>query len=51
MMDRQSWDDRNDDPDWQADWQRGHEIGALIVVGLALVIAVVSVLLDGWGLR
>jgi len=51
MMDWQSWDDRNDDPDWQADWQRGHEIGALIVVGLALVIAVVSVLLDGWGLR
>jgi hypothetical protein len=47
MMDW-SRDDRNDDPAWQADWQRGHEIGALILVGLALVMAVVSVLLDGW---
>ncbi len=48
MMDWQSRGDRNADPDWQADWQRGHEIGALIVVGLALVMAVVSILLDGW---
>ena len=43
-----SRDDRNADPDWQADWQRGHEIGSLIVVGLALVMAIVSVLLGGW---
>ena len=35
-------------PDWQANWQRGHEIGLLIVVGLALVMAVMSVLLGGW---
>jgi hypothetical protein len=48
MMDWQSRDDRNADLEWQVDWQRGHEIGALIVVGLALVMAVVSVLLDGW---
>jgi hypothetical protein len=48
MMDWQSReDDRNADPDWQADWQRGHEIGLLIVGGLALVMAV-SVLLAGW---
>jgi hypothetical protein len=48
MMDWQSWDDdRNADQDWQADWQCGHEIGSLIVVGLALVMAV-SVLLGGW---
>jgi hypothetical protein len=34
MMDWQSLDDaRNADPDWQADWHRGHEIGSLIVVG------------------
>jgi len=45
MMDWQSRDDdRNADPDWQ----RGHEIGLLIVVGLALVMAVVNVLLGGW---
>jgi hypothetical protein len=38
MMDWQSRDDdRNADPDWQADWHRGHEIGSLIVVGIALV--------------
>ena len=37
-MDWQGRDDgRNADPDWQTDWQRGHEIGSLIVVGLALV--------------
>ena len=49
MMDWQSRDDdRNADPDWQADWQRGHEIGLLIVVGLALVMAIVNVLLGGW---
>ena len=49
MMDWQSRDDdRNADPDWQADWQRGHEIGLLVVVGLALVMAVMSVLLGGW---
>jgi hypothetical protein len=48
MMDWQSRDDdRNADPDWQADWHRGHEIGSLIVVGLALVTAL-SVLLCGW---
>ena len=41
-------DGRNADPDWQANWQRGHEIGLLIVVGLALVMAVMSVLLGGW---
>ncbi|MFZ0019301.1 MAG: hypothetical protein WAL10_18390 [Acetobacteraceae bacterium] len=46
MMDW-SQDDRNADPDWQADWRRGHEIGSLIVVGLALVTAL-SVLLCGW---
>ena len=40
MMDWQSRDhDRNADPDWQADWRRGHEIGLLIIGGLALVIA------------
>ena len=32
----------------KSDWQRGHEIGSLIVVGLALVMAVVSILLNGW---
>jgi hypothetical protein len=49
MMDWQSRDDdRNSDPDWQADWQRGCEIGLLIVVGLALVVAAVNVLLGGW---
>ena len=49
MMDLQSRDDdRNADPNWQADWQRGHEIGLLIVVGLALVMAVMSVLLVVW---
>jgi hypothetical protein len=49
MMDWQSGDDdRNADPGWQADWQRGHEIGWLIVVGLAFLMAVVSVLLGGW---
>jgi hypothetical protein len=42
MMDW-SQDDRNADPDWH----RGHEIGSLIVVGLALVTAL-SVLLCGW---
>jgi hypothetical protein len=32
MMDWQSRDDdRNADPDWQADWHCGHEIGSLIV--------------------
>jgi hypothetical protein len=47
MMDWQSPD--NADPDWQTDWQCGHEIGLLIVVGLALMTAGVSViLLDGW---
>jgi hypothetical protein len=49
MMDWQSRDDdRNADPGWQADWQRGHEIGWLIVVELAFLMAVVSVLLGGW---
>jgi hypothetical protein len=49
MMDWQSRDDdRNADLDWQGDWQRGHEIGLLIVGGLALVMAVVNVLLGGW---
>jgi hypothetical protein len=48
MMDWQSRDnDRHADPDWQADWQRGHEIGSLIVVRLALV-TVLIVLLCGW---
>ena len=48
-MDWQSRDDgRSADPDWQANWQRGHEIGLLIVVGLALVMAIVSVLFGGW---
>jgi hypothetical protein len=48
-MDWQSRDDdRNADPGWQADWQRGHEIGWLIVVELAFLMAVVSVLLGGW---
>ena len=49
MMDWQSRNDhRNADPDWQADWQRGHEIGLLIVVGLALAMAIVNVLFGGW---
>jgi hypothetical protein len=49
MMDWQSRDDdRNADPDWQGDWQRGHEIGLLIVGGLALVVAIAIVLLGGW---
>ena len=49
MMDWQSRDDdRNADPDWQADWQCGHEIGLLIVGGLALVKAIVSALLGAW---
>ena len=40
MMDWQSRDgDRNADPDWQADWRRGHEIGLLIIGGLAWLIA------------
>jgi hypothetical protein len=49
MMDWQSRDDdRNADQDWHADWHRGHEIGSLIVVGLALVMVIVNVLLGGW---
>ena len=49
MMDWKGQDDSgNADPDWQADWHRGHEIGSLIVVGLALVTAPFSVLLCGW---
>jgi hypothetical protein len=49
MMDWQSRDDdRNADPDWQADWHRGQTIGLLIVVGLALVMAIVNVQLGGW---
>jgi hypothetical protein len=48
MMDWQSWDDdRNADPDWQADWQRGHEVGSLIIVGL-LALVMAFVLLGGW---
>jgi hypothetical protein len=46
MIDWQSWDDIAD-PDWQADWQRGHEIGSPIVVGL-LALVMVLVLLGGW---
>ena len=49
MMDWQSRDDdRNADPDWQADWHCGREIGLLIAVGLALVMVIVNVLLGGW---
>jgi hypothetical protein len=49
MMDWQSWDhDRNGDPDWQADWQRGHEIGALIICGVALVMLILNGLFGGW---
>jgi hypothetical protein len=48
MIDWQSWDDdRNADPDWQADWQRGHEVGSLIIVGL-LALVMAFVLLGGW---
>jgi hypothetical protein len=35
------------DPNWEADWRCGREIGLLIIVGLALVMAVVTVLLGG----
>jgi hypothetical protein len=43
MMDWQSRDDdRNADPDWQADWHHGHEIGLLIVLGLAVTMAILS---------
>ena len=49
MMDWQRRDDgRNADLDWHADWQRGHEIGLLIIGGLALVMIIASVLLGGW---
>jgi hypothetical protein len=47
MMDWWSQDDRNADPNSEADWHCGREIGLLIVVGLALVMAVVNVLLGG----
>ena len=43
MMDWQSRDDdRNADPDWQTDLQHGHEIGLLIVLGLTVTMAIVS---------
>jgi hypothetical protein len=52
MMDWHGRDDgRNADRDWQANWQCGHEVGSLIVGGLALVMLIVSVLLGGWETR
>jgi hypothetical protein len=49
MMDWQSWDDdRNADPDWQADWQRGHEVGSLIIVGLLTLVMAFVLLMGGW---
>jgi hypothetical protein len=49
MIDWWSQDDRNADPNWEADWHCGREIGLLIVVGLALVMVIVKVvLLGGW---
>ena len=40
MMDW-SQDDRNTDPNWEADWHRGIAIGLLVIVGLAVVMAIV----------
>jgi len=43
MLDWQSLgDDRNTDPNWEADWHRGIAIGLLVVVGLATVAAIGS---------
>jgi hypothetical protein len=41
MLDWQSLgDDRNTDPNWEADWHQGTTIGLLVVVGLAVVVAI-----------
>jgi hypothetical protein len=38
MLDWQSLgDDRNTDPNWEADWHQGIAIGLLVIVGLAVV--------------
>ena len=43
MLDWQSLgDDRNTDPNWEADWHRGTVIGLLVIVGLAVVAAIGS---------
>ena len=43
MLDWQSLgDDRNTDPNWEADWHRGTAIGLLVIVGLAMVVAIGS---------
>ena len=43
MLDWQSLgDDRNTDPDWEADRHRGTAIGLLVIVGLAMVVAIAS---------
>jgi hypothetical protein len=31
------WPIEDDDPNWQADWERGIEIGMLIIFGLAVL--------------
>jgi hypothetical protein len=45
MMDW-SQDDRNTDPNWEGDWHRGIAIGLLVIVGLAVVMAIVR---PQWG--
>jgi hypothetical protein len=43
MLDWQSLsDDRNTDPNWEADWHQGTAIGLLVIVGLAVVAAICS---------
>ena len=43
MLDWQSLsDDRNTDPNWEADWYQGIAIGLLVIVGLAVVVAIGS---------
>ena len=40
MMDW-SQDDRNADANWKADWHRGTAIGLLVIIGLAVMMAIV----------
>ena len=48
MLDWQSLgDDRNTDPNWQADWHQGTAIGLLVIVALGVVVAIGSLQLGG----
>ena len=47
MIDWQSRDDDRDaDPNWEADWHQGTAIGLLVIVGLAMMVVVALVSLQ-----